>query len=686
MEFPFKKVEHLGIYETPSILAEFLVKNTLDIHFDKNKTNFLNGIQESNTQKIVDSIRKFQNFTICDPMVGSGIFVKEIISYLVELRNWFIQQSRKNNLNLKITQDYPLVFTVSQTEFIEHLLTHSIYGVDLDVDNLEDCKFTLAKILMINKNTLDSNFKNGNSLIDSFNSDHFKLLIDKEYVRIISLISLRNKSKNQSLNSSDIKKYTQIKNELLKKIKSDPNYNLIPTNISKDYFSWPLEFPEIFFDENGKSKKRPGFDIVIGNPPWKVLKPDDREFFERIQPGFSTLKRKQRDDQKKKLIKNFDVNSNYKLYLESIKQYSKYFVNSNSFRYQGGRNSNLYKISLERFYQLTTNGGLIGAVTPLGIATDLGTSQFRKMIFDHCVLYFIIGFEPKSKFFKNADVSSGISVFKKGKSTKQFSFVSGFVSPVDVKIEKLPKISVDFVYKTSPESLSIPSVKSDYDISILEKMYSFPTLGTVVDGMWNVDFSRELDETNSRHLFQTTKTKIPLIKGGNISPYKMKKPPFIWVKEKEFKKISKDYEFNRIVWRDVARPNLKNRLIATMISSGCALGNSLNYIKPNIPEDLKYYLLAFLNSSIAEYRIKQITSNSHINQFVIKQLSVPRFDSNNPLYKKIVKLSKKLSSSDLNEIDFHVGIKEMDEYFAQAYDLNSDESQYITKMIIPDDF
>jgi len=39
-------------------------------------------------------------------------------------------------------------------------------------------------------------------------------------------------------------------------------------NNEKHFFHWELEFPEIFFDEHGKEKDNPGFDAVVGNPPW----------------------------------------------------------------------------------------------------------------------------------------------------------------------------------------------------------------------------------------------------------------------------------------------------------------------------------------------------------------------------------------------------------------------------------
>ncbi|MEW6419715.1 MAG: TaqI-like C-terminal specificity domain-containing protein [Nitrospirota bacterium] len=36
----------------------------------------------------------------------------------------------------------------------------------------------------------------------------------------------------------------------------------------RKFFHWELEFPEVFFNEDGSPKENPGFDCVIGNPPY----------------------------------------------------------------------------------------------------------------------------------------------------------------------------------------------------------------------------------------------------------------------------------------------------------------------------------------------------------------------------------------------------------------------------------
>ncbi len=52
------------------------------------------------------------------------------------------------------------------------------------------------------------------------------------------------------------------------------------------FFHWELEFPEVFYDENGSRKANPGFDAVVGNPPYvnaielnRTLSPYEKPFW-----------------------------------------------------------------------------------------------------------------------------------------------------------------------------------------------------------------------------------------------------------------------------------------------------------------------------------------------------------------------------------------------------------------------
>jgi len=45
------------------------------------------------------------------------------------------------------------------------------------------------------------------------------------------------------------------------------------------FFHWPLEYPEVF------ARARPGFDVVLANPPWEKLKVERHDYFQMLLPG-----------------------------------------------------------------------------------------------------------------------------------------------------------------------------------------------------------------------------------------------------------------------------------------------------------------------------------------------------------------------------------------------------------------
>ncbi|WP_136590833.1 Eco57I restriction-modification methylase domain-containing protein [Salinigranum halophilum] len=55
------------------------------------------------------------------------------------------------------------------------------------------------------------------------------------------------------------------------------------------YFHWRLEFPEVFYNEDGMSDENPGFDAIVGNPPYvifKMLSVDIRDYYDQEFDSF----------------------------------------------------------------------------------------------------------------------------------------------------------------------------------------------------------------------------------------------------------------------------------------------------------------------------------------------------------------------------------------------------------------
>ncbi|MBI4659852.1 MAG: N-6 DNA methylase [Verrucomicrobia bacterium] len=60
----------------------------------------------------------------------------------------------------------------------------------------------------------------------------------------------------------------------------------------KPYFHWELEFPDVFFDDHGSPKNAPGFDAVIGNPPYVDIKGLEAQIVKYIFDVFQTARQR----------------------------------------------------------------------------------------------------------------------------------------------------------------------------------------------------------------------------------------------------------------------------------------------------------------------------------------------------------------------------------------------------------
>ncbi|MFC1555255.1 Eco57I restriction-modification methylase domain-containing protein, partial [candidate division KSB1 bacterium] len=61
------------------------------------------------------------------------------------------------------------------------------------------------------------------------------------------------------------------------------------------FFHWPLEFPEII--DSG------GFDVLLGNPPWELIQPEEQTFFGYLAPEIA----KKKGIKRKELIKELKI-------------------------------------------------------------------------------------------------------------------------------------------------------------------------------------------------------------------------------------------------------------------------------------------------------------------------------------------------------------------------------------------
>ena len=219
------KKENLNraIVTTPYDVVKFMVSKSLEKFTNK---------------KSPEEIKKLR---IADIACGSGIFLTEVLDYLINYcQDWYEKNKKYDNLEETYTNTYKLTYKEKK-----EILTNCLYGVDIDYQAVEVAKFSLLlKVLeneteetVINEKpvlpSLDSNIVNGNSLIDlemiedattdelinirpfSFNDinggNKFDLIIgNPPYVKTEDMIKLQDKKEVQASKSKYYVAYKQF--------------------------------------------------------------------------------------------------------------------------------------------------------------------------------------------------------------------------------------------------------------------------------------------------------------------------------------------------------------------------------------------------------------------------------------------------------------------------------------------
>jgi type I restriction-modification system DNA methylase subunit len=274
-----------GVYYTPSYVVNYIVARTIG--------PLLVGKRPS---PAASSGRQSLDLRILDPACGSGSFLLGAYQYLLDWhRDWYVEDSQKK----WATGRAPALRQVENGEWRltlgerKRILLDCIYGVDIDAQAVEVTKLSLllkvlegeSQLMLFHERALpdlDTNIKRGNSLLEP---DFGQLNLGGD-------------------------------------LDVDDEVRLAP-------FSYSAEFKRVF------ERKNPGFDAVIGNPPYVLLQwLDDPE-----------------------------VES----YLEAKYESARYKINT-------------YQVFTERAVQLLRPGGMFGFITPSSYLRNKYAQGLREFV------------------------------------------------------------------------------------------------------------------------------------------------------------------------------------------------------------------------------------------------------------------------------------------------------------------
>lgn len=417
-------------------------------------------------------------------------------------------------------------------------------------------------------------------------------------------------------------------------------------------FHWELAFPEVFFDRAGQPASDAGFDAVIGNPPWDMLRADIGSSAERS--GARSLSAS--------LLR---------------------FCRSSQYRHQGSGHPNSYQLFLERALQLTKPAGRIGLVLPSGIATDHGSAALRRHLFDSTAIDTWLGFDNRARIFPiHRSMRFVVLAATNAGSTETLRFRAGLVDAETIEREAAAPLMISRarLEAWSPEYLNVPEITSAEALGIVTGIADRVPVLADPRG-WNARFGRELNATDDRPHFVLrdgrSRALLPVIEGKHLAPF------HVDVARAEFAINARtaaslldpgQFDRDRIAYRDVASATNKLTLIAAMLPRGTVSTHTVFCLKSPLPARDQWCLLALMNSLVANYLVRlQVTT--HVTTSLMSRLPVPRPAEESSDFQGLVDLAQQISAGRQGELS--VAYPQLNAIVARLYSLTFGDYEHI---------
>ncbi|MCY7315728.1 MAG: Eco57I restriction-modification methylase domain-containing protein [Rubrivivax sp.] len=287
--------------------------------------------------------------------------------------------------------------------------------------------------------------------------------------------------------------------------------------VEESFFHWWTAFPTAF------AGKDPGFDAVIGNPPWDRIKLQEVEWFAERAHDIAA---QPRAADRKALIaamqkKNAPLADEYARASVRAEANARVLANSGDYPLLGGGDANLYSLFVERAQALTKPQGVIALLTPSGIAADKGASVFFRGIATTRRLGALFDFENRKVFFPDVDTRFKFCTLVFGGPSRTFertrcAFFLRSVAELEQGQRTLALAAKDFAL-INPNTGAAPIFRTQRDADITMRMYgTHPILirhggvsqsrGQLPDAKtWPVQYARMFDMTNDSSLFKVSR-------------------------------------------------------------------------------------------------------------------------------------------------------------------------------------
>jgi hypothetical protein len=498
----------------------------------------------------------------------------------------------------------------------------------------------------------------------------------------------------------------------------------------KNFFHWPLEFPEVF--EDG------GFSCVLGNPPWERIKLQEKEFFASRNLEIANAPNKAaRERLIKELPKqNPALAQSFEDAKHDAEAQSKFIREGGRFPLTAVGDINTYAVFAETTRNLISVNGRVGVIVPTGIATDDTCKKFFGDLIQKQNLASLYDFENREKLFAAVDSRMKFSLLAlSGKPIKRGNFAFFVTQPKQLENQtRLFQLSPQDIALINPNTLTCPVFRTSKDAELTKKIYqNVPVLENEKTGInpWGISFMAMFHMANDSGLFHTQDPqileevedlKVPLYEAKMFhqfdhrwatytdngdtrdltddekSDLSFTVKPRYWVDKKEVEnKLSGKWDKNWLLgFRDITNSTNERTAIFSLLPK-IAVGNKAPLlISHKFESRLAACFYASVNSLVFDFVTRQKMGGTTLNFFIVKQLPVippERYTQKDIEYITPRVLELVYTSWEMQPFALDMGYNgepfiwnpnkraliraELDAYYAKLYQLTRDELRYI---------
>jgi hypothetical protein len=394
---------------------------------------------------------------------------------------------------------------------------------------------------------------------------------------------------------------------------------------SRRFFHWQLEFPEVFFGPDGREHPDGGFDAIIGNPPWEMLRADAGASAAGEKAERSSVLRFTRD--------------------------------SGVYHAQSQGHANQYHLFVERALHLARPDGRVALVVPSGIAHDHGSAALRHLLLRQSRVESIIGFDNRTGVFPiHRSVRFVLLTATRGGDTATVRCRFGLEDPAaldalgegasDPEAPHWFSLTPGLLEQLSGPGLAIPDLRSPLDLAILQKaVREHPPLASA-DG-WHVRFGRELNASDDREHFTTGRRGLPVIEGKHLTPFAVdRKAVTLRIGAGVAARLLHSrttFARPRLAFRDVASATNRTTLIAAIVPGGCVTTHTLFCLRSPLDMNAQLVLCALFNSYAANFLVR-LRVSTHVSLAVMDALPVPRIVAGSALEQELLQCARTLTA------------------------------------------